>query len=897
MKKLTSNQIRQMWINFFIRKNHHKENSFSLIPKYDPTLLWINAGVAPLKKYLNGTEKPPFKRIVNIQKCLRTNDIEKIGNTSIHHTFFEMLGNFSIGDYFKKEAIDFAYELLISHEWFNIPKERLYITYFEHDKETYSFWLKKGIDKLNLISLRTNFWQIGEGPCGPCTEIFFDRGSKYDHRGKELIYEEITNNRFIEIWNIVFSQFNCEEHLKKDEYKPLPSKNIDTGAGLERLACIFQQTDTNFETDLFFPIIQKISFLSNCEYKGQKFFKIIADHIKSLVFCINDGAIFSNLGRGYILKRILRKAFQSGKKIGFSEPFLFKLVGSVIDIMNDFYPDLNKKKNLIEKMIKEEEKKFLFHLNNGEKIFDKIIKNNELSGENFFKLYDTFGLPQENILEYARNKKIKVDLERFNFFLQKQKDLSRNFNKNDINYSIKNKDFLFLNFKTKSEFVGYEEYEIQTQIIKVFDKGIVLKKTPFYATSGGQLSDEGLINDIYIKEVNKLPNGQFFHKIQNTDIFKKGQKVLAKIDIEKRQKTSSNHTATHLLIESLKKKIGQHVQQQGSWLNNEMLRFDFNHYENLSFEKIIEIEDQVNIWIHKDYSVTTHTILLKDLDKINDFFENEYFVKKKENLDQNLVRIVKINNISSQLCGGTHVKNTKLLKKFAIYSYEVIGSGIYRIEATTGENTSLFLAQKIKSLSIEENQILNKINKMKDFIFSQKNFFTEKISKFFDQNFLFVNNDNDSYRCIHNYKKYLIFLRKKLLILQKEFNYLKTKIILARANEFIPSKNEIQKELLIFIKDEKNDTNNIDNYMLQVLLEHLFDKLNVNFLCLCKKREDKLFFICKSKFLSINNFIKKLKTKINIKGGGNNHFGQGIITNINQIDEFLFNWRNFLHEN
>ncbi|WBL31398.1 alanine--tRNA ligase [Candidatus Phytoplasma sacchari] len=890
MKKLTSNQIRRMWIDFFISHSHFKENSFSLIPEFDPSLLWINAGITPLKKYFNGSLKTPFKRIVNIQKCLRTNDIEKIGKTSIHHTFFEMLGNFSIGDYFKEEAIDLAYELLISEKWFSIPKKKLYITYFENDKDTYFFWLKKGIQKSNLISLKNNFWQIGEGPCGPCTEIFFDRGVDYDIRGKELIIEGTINNRFIEIWNIVFSQYNCEKNLTIEQYKQLPNKNIDTGAGLERLSCIFQNVNTNFDTDLFIPIIKEISFLSKLQYKDQINFKIIADHIRALVFCIADGAIFSNLGRGYVLKRILRRAFLNGKKIGFSKPFLFKLVSSVINIMEEFYPYLREKESLIQNIIFKEEEKFLFHLKNGEKFFLKMINNDELSGKNFFKLYDTFGIPKEDILDYAEKMKIKVDVKEFDFLLQKQKDLSRNYIKNDsINNSI-NRNISFSNFDAKSEFVGYNKYDINTKIIKVFDEGIVLEKTPFYATSGGQISDHGLINNIHIKEVIKLQNGQYLHKMKKPFIFSIGQKVLAQIDVHRRFNISCNHTATHLLMESLKLVLGKHIKQQGSFLDNKILRFDFNHYKNISPEELIKVEDKVNFWIKKEYPVFIKFLSLKDIKENNYNLNNENFYKNKEYSEQDLFRIVDINNISSQLCCGTHVENTKKIKKFAIFSYEVIGSGIHRIEASTFENVSHILANRVKPLLLEEKKILQKINKMKDFILSKIDFFSneENILKIFNQELSSFIKNNNSYRYVQNYKEYLIFLREKLILLQKTFIKCQTKFILKKAKEFIPIK--IEKDLLILIEESEN----IDQNMIKILLEYLFDKLSTNFLCLCQRKKEKLFFMCKSNFLDLNDFMIRMKKEIKFKGGGKKSFIQGIIDDLSQIDQFLSSWRKFL---
>jgi alanyl-tRNA synthetase len=883
MKKLTSNQIRKMWLDFFIKKDHHKKDSFSLIPESDPTLLWINSGIAPLKKYFNGSKKIFFKKIVNIQKCLRTNDIENIGKTSIHHTFFEMLGNFSIGDYFKKEAINLAYELLFSNEWFSLPKEKIYITYFDKDIETYSFWLQKGISEKKLIPLKTNFWEIGEGPCGPCTEIFFDRGSNYDSRNEELIYQGIKNNRFIEIWNIVFSQYNCiNNDSNNKKFLELPNKNIDTGAGLERLACIFQQTNSNFETDLFFPIIKKISNLSNIKYENQESFKIIADHIKSLVFCINDGAIFSNNSRGYVLKKILRNALLKGQKLNFKNPFLFLLIPSVINIMKTFYPSLKEKQNIIQKIIKKEEQKFFNNLKNGKKIFFKFVENNKISGKNFFKLYDTYGIPKENILEYADKYKIQIDKNEFDFFLDKQKQISKkNYKKTKCN--IQKENPLFLDFKEKSEFIGYEQFEVKTKIIKIFEQGIVLEKTPFYAIMGGQISDEGTIDDIPVHKVIKLPNGQFLHQIKK-NIFQENQEVFAKIDIKKRKEISSNHTATHLLYESLRNILGFHVEQKGSSLNSNILRFDFNHYQNLSFENLKKIEKQLNKWIKEKHPVIIKKISKKNLSNLNNkFFNNKFFLKEENDFsDEKKIRLVKINDISSQLCGGTHISNTQELKIFSIISYEVIGAGIHRIEGAVGHNIEKMLKKKIEPFISEKQQLLKKIkNLIKNFLPQQQT--SENI---FNDNIFFTPN---SYDCIQNYKKYLQKLREKLGEIQKKVQKIKINKIIEKSNDFIPQK--IDKELLIIIEKKEKD---IDHKMLKVLIEHLFNKLNINFLCICLKEENNFSFLCKSKENNIKSFLEKINNQINIKGGGNKNFCQGKIINLKQIDEFISKWKTFL---
>jgi alanyl-tRNA synthetase len=867
MKKMTSSEIRKMWLNFFVEKGHYQEKTASLIPQSDPTLLWVNAGVTPLKKYFNGSEPVRFRNIVNVQKCLRTNDIENIGKTSRHNTFFEMLGNFSIGGYFKEEAIDLAYELLLSKRFFALSKEKLYITYFFQDLDTYRFWLNKGIDKNHLIPLATNYWEIGEGPCGPCTEIFFDRGSKYDLRGLELIKNDIENNRFIEIWNIVFSQYNSVLKTKRENYQELPQKNIDTGAGLERLACIFQDKKTNFETDLFYPIIKKIESLSGFKYQDDNntTFRIIADHVKTLVFGLGDGVILANDGRGYVLKKLLRRAFQKGKKIGFNKPFLYKLVPIVTDMMQEFYPDLKNKKIFIIQIIKKEEEKFLHSLKEGEVKILELTEDNKISNENFFKLYDTYGLPKEVVIEFTEQRNIKTDSDKFDFLLQQQKKLStKNPNKGFQNIK-KEQNADYLNFKTQSEFIGYEFLEVKTKVLKVFKEGIVLEKTPFYPIMGGQSCDEGTINNVAVSKVIKLPNGQIIHQI--TNVFYEGQEVVAIVDPENRQKKSLNHTATHLLNDALRKIFGEHIKQQGSSLNDKILRYDFNHYNLLSSDDLMQIENQVNYWIGQKYPVITKVMSFAEVQK-----NYVKFLEGKDYSDK--VRVVKIHDFSFQLCAGTHAKNTMDLKRFSILSYNSIGSGIYRIEATSGDNIKSAIEQKISSFVKEEQQILKKIEQDKKIINME---FIPKIM---------IN--YNSYKDIQNYKIYIQTLKQQQIAFKKEVFKKKTDIILQKANQFIPDK--IEKKMLIFI----DESNNIENNILKNLLEYLFDKLQNDFLLLCQKKNDGFILLAKSKTVSAEKFVNKINKMINGKGGGNKNFACSFSANLTKINELEKVWKTCL---
>ena len=433
MRRMTSKEIRDMWLKFFSERGHMIVPSASLIPKDDDTLLWINAGVTPLKRYFDGTEVPVSKRITNIQKCIRTNDIENVGVTRRHHTFFEMMGNFSVGDYFKNEAIEFAFTLLTDKNWFDIPKELLYVTVFPDDIDTINKWIEVGMIPDHIIKLSDNFWEIGPGPCGPDTEIFFDRGSKYDFDGKALEHFKNgdDNERFVEIWNNVFSQFNSEEGKMRSEYKELPSKNIDTGAGLERWACIFQDADSNFDTDLFMPIINQIEEMSGVMYDGSMPFKVMADHIRALTFALSDGATFENFGRGYILRRLLRRSVRYGRKLGLSGLFMYKLVDSVVSNMHDVYPYLKTKQAHVKALIMQEEELFNKTLLQGEKKLNELMNeasNKKISGADAFKLYDTYGFPFELTLEYLEEKGYTTDRSEFDEYMSKQKELSKNNN-------------------------------------------------------------------------------------------------------------------------------------------------------------------------------------------------------------------------------------------------------------------------------------------------------------------------------------------------------------------------------------------------------------------------------------------------------------------------------------
>ena len=574
MKYLTSNEIRLIWLEFFRKKGHEILPSASLIPQNDKSILWVVAGVAPLKKYFDGSQIPLNKKMANVQKCIRTNDIENVGLTARHHTFFEMLGFFSIGDYFKKEAIEYAYELMFSQVYFGFDLSKIYITYYPSDVDCLNTWLKLGIKKERLLPKESNYWEIGEGPSGPNCEIFFDRGEEYSTINIESgIINDIENDRYIELINIVFSQYNAKVGVKRCEYKLLPNKNIDTGAGLERFACILQNVPTNFDTDLFLPIVHGIAKILNVSYENQKNIKIIADHIRTITMAINDGAVFANEGRGYILRRLLRRALKCAYEMGTKEPFLSHIVEIVINQMNIFYDFASV--DIIKNLVYKEEVRFLATIDAGYKMLNEFKKQNTLAidAKTVFKLYETYGFPIELTKEFASENNIQIDEEGFFKLFKEHQDKSRDISDNYGNMGSQNQEYL--DFKNESNFT-YDSLTTNSKVIKVFSSGVVLDITPFYATSGGQVCDIGTINNYNVVNVIKLPHKQHLHVISHH--LNEGDDVVCNVDEKTRFETTKNHSATHLLHFALKHILGQHVTQQGSFVNHEVLRFDFNHF-------------------------------------------------------------------------------------------------------------------------------------------------------------------------------------------------------------------------------------------------------------------------------------------------------------------------------
>ncbi|HFU4011890.1 TPA: alanine--tRNA ligase [Streptococcus suis] len=719
MKNLSSAQIRQMWLDFWKSKGHSVEPSANLVPVNDPTLLWINSGVATLKKYFDGSVIPDNPRITNAQKSIRTNDIENVGKTARHHTMFEMLGNFSIGDYFRDEAIEWGFELLTSPEWFAFPKDKLYMTYYPDDVDSYNRWIALGVEPSHLIPLEDNFWEIGAGPSGPDTEIFFDRGTDFDPEniGIRLLEEDIENDRYIEIWNIVLSQFNADPAVPRSEYKELPNKNIDTGAGLERLAAIFQGAKTNFETDLFLPIIREVEKISGKTYDqdgDNMSFKVIADHIRALSFAIGDGALPGNEGRGYVLRRLLRRASMHGQRLGITEPFLYKLVETVGNIMESYYPEVLEKRAFIEKIVKSEEESFARTIHTGsqfaEQLMDKLAAEgkSEIDGRDIFKLYDTYGFQVELTEELAEHRGMTLDIAGFEAAMKEQQDRARASVVKGGSMGMQNETLAAIT--EESTFVyGQTALEASLSVIvadnertEAVSEGqalLVFDQTPFYAEMGGQVADHGFVKnaagDIVatVIDVQKAPNGQPLHTVELSASISVGQTYTLEIETKRRKGVEKNHTATHLLHAALHNIIGEHATQAGSLNEQDFLRFDFTHFEAVTAEELRRIEEEVNEQIWNAIPVVT---VETDIDTAKEMGAMALFGEKygKE------VRVVTIGDYSVELCGGTHVGNTAEIGIFKILKEEGIGSGTRRIIAVTGREA--FLAYRDQEDALKE---------------------------------------------------------------------------------------------------------------------------------------------------------------------------------------------------
>ena len=865
MKRMTSSEIRQMWLDFFASKGHMIEPGASLIPYKDPTLLWINSGVAALKKYFDGSVTPKNKRIANAQKSLRTNDIEHVGYTARHHTFFEMLGNFSIGDYFRKEALTWAMELLTSPKWFGFDLEKLYFTVHPSDKETYELWQKLGVNKDHIIFVEGNFWEIGEGPCGPNTEVFFDRGEKYDPNnvGVKLIEEDIENDRYIEIWNIVFSQYNAKSGLKREEYPELPSKNIDTGAGLERITCIMQNAETNFETDLFMPIINQVQKLASVPYEGNLVaYRVIADHIRTCTFALADGALFSNEGRGYVLRRILRRAVRYGRKIGINEPFLYRLVEVVGAIMNDYYGYINEKKDHIAKLVLNEEERFIKTLTDGEHLLlnqlEKFSDSKVLSGEVAFKLYDTYGFPYELTVEIAKEHGFSVDEEGFKKEMALQKERARSA-RGDAQ-SMKNQSADLIEFIDESTFL-YKETKVDAKIIALFKDGervdtlvdegeVVFDKTVFYAESGGQVSDIGYIEvdgvKIEVIDVKKAPHFQHLHtvKIPQGYQLEVKDKATLEIDVIRRNRIRRHHSSAHLLQKALIEVLGDHISQAGSYVDDTKVRFDFTHFEKVSSEELKKIEARVNEIIDLGLKVETEIMSLEEA-------KNSGAIALFDEKYENDVRVVSMGDYSKELCGGTHVDKTSDIGCFAIESEESISSGIRRIVGSTGISAYKLLKRKEELLEQASHQL-------------------QALS-------------------IYEVNDRLQSLISQSHSLRKEIEQLKSKNASLMVDSLLA--NALEKDgykLLVSVVDD------FDKDALGILVDQLKDKLGSSLVYIINKSADKVNLIAsatkdivKDKNIHCGKLIKETASLLGGNGGGRPDIAQGAGKDASKIDQVI----------
>ena len=703
------NELREKYLSFFESKGHLRLDSFPLVPKNDPSLLLINSGMAPMKKWFLAQEEPPRHRVTTCQKCIRTPDIERVGITARHGTFFEMLGNFSFQDYFKEEVIPWAWEFLTSDEWMAIPKDRLHISVYEEDDEAYDIWTKKvGIAPDHMVRLgkEDNFWEHGSGPCGPCSEIYFDRGPEYGC-GKPTCGVGCDCDRYMEIWNLVFSQFDADG---KGHYERLARPNIDTGMGLERLACVMQGVGNLFEVDTVQSVLHHVEHIANKTYgeddKTDISIRVITDHIRSCTFMVSDGILPSNEGRGYVLRRLLRRAARHGRMLGITRPFLVELVETVIQSSESAYPELREHDAYIKKVIGTEEANFARTIDAGMNILNNMIDGLEkahehlLKGLDVFKLNDTFGFPLDLTKEIAAEQGIEIDEEGFHAEMTKQKERARaeRLKKNisgwseDLFGALDAEPTVFTGYETLNDtgvVVALSDEETLTDAIATDEEAkdgvlVVLDKTPFYAEMGGQAADHGMLNSadcsLRVLDVKKTPKGYYVHTcVLESGIVKVGDHLNAQVDKEYCMAIARNHTATHLLQAALREVLGDHVHQAGSYQDAEITHFDFTHFSAVTPEELARVQKIVNDKIYESMNVTVREMPIEEAKKLGAMalFGEKY---------GKVVRVVDIEGWSTEFCGGTHVKNTAQIGGFKIVSEASVAAGIRRIEAVTGRN-------------------------------------------------------------------------------------------------------------------------------------------------------------------------------------------------------------------
>lgn len=856
---MTGNELREKYLQFFASKDHLVLPSYSLIPENDPTLLMVGAGMAPFKPFFTGKMKPPHPRITTSQKCVRTGDIENVGKTARHHTFFEMLGNFSFGDYFKREAIAWAWEFITKH--LEIPEEQLWVTIYPDDEEAFDIWTKEvGVNPKRVVKLEDNFWEIGPGPCGPCSEIYVDLGPERGCSDNCVLGCDC--DRYLEIWNLVFTQFDRDE---AGNYNPLAKKNIDTGAGLERIASVLQNKKSNFETDLIFPIIEYASKVSGVKYetstKNDISLKVIADHARSMTIMILDGILPSNEGRGYVLRRIIRRAIRHGRLLGIETSFLAGAVDAVITIFGNVYPELVEKQDYIRKVISLEEERFHTTLAQGIELLSKLIADlkvtgkDVLDGKSAFKLYDTFGFPWELTAEILEENKFSLDKDAFDAAMNEQRERARAARQENQRVSVPdltgiNVDSLKqdYNVTTAKVVLLWKDGKAVEQVHDGEEVGIILDTTAFYAEGGGQAGDTGMIETevgkVEIENAKKLANGTIYHiGIVVEGLIKVGDNVKILIDAEVKQATARNHTATHLLHAALKNIVGEHVNQAGSSVNSERLRFDFSHFEPLTTEQIEKIEQQVNEAILKAITVD---ISEKTQNEAKEMGAMALFGEKYGDI----VRVVNIKDCSVELCGGTHVNNVAEIGLFKIVSEAGVASGVRRIEAITGK------------LAYDKVNIVEKtLNKAASLLKSRNNEVVEKIEALLTQ----------------------------VKTLEQQLALANSKMAQETASELLATAIDVNGVTIVNAEVEIEDMDGLRN-----LADLLRDKLTVGVIVLgAKIADDKVNFVVMAtkdavaKGIHAGNIIKETAKVAGGGGGGRPDMAQAGGKNPEKITEAL----------
>lgn len=869
MQQMGLNEIRSKFLKFFESKDHYLKESASLVPHNDKSLLLINSGMAPLKNYFAGVEVPPSVRMTTCQKCIRTGDIENVGKTARHGTFFEMLGNFSFGDYFKEQSISWGWEFVTQH--LNIPQEKVWVTVYEEDDEAFSIWenqIKIPKERIVRLGKDDNFWEIGIGPCGPCSELYFDRGEEYGCDNPDC-KPGCDCDRYLEFWNHVFTQFDRDE---EGNYGQLENKNIDTGMGLERMACIMQGVDTIFDVDTIKHILNTIEKMAGVEYgKGEKTdisIRIITDHIRAVSFLVADGVLPSNEGRGYVLRRLLRRAARHGKLLGIKENFLYKLVDEVIKVSGEAYPELVEKENYIKKVIRIEEEKFNETIEQGMEILASYIsqlkQNGEtiLSGENAFKLYDTYGFPIDLTKEILEEEHLSIDEEAFNEEMNKQRERARSARGNMDGESWKEDPLSKLDSSVASTFEGYNELE-NSGIIKAIVKDneivesavagdkvvVVLDQTTFYPEGGGQAGDSGLLvnknEDIVVEVIDtkKGANNTIKHiGLVKSGMINTGEKLATIVNKEMRMASARNHSATHILHKVLKEVLGEHVNQAGSLVTPERLRFDVTHFEAITKEELKVIEDKVNDIILESLNITCENMSINDA-------KNKGAMALFGEKYGDEVRVVSMGDYSIELCGGTHLTNTSQIGMFKILSEGGVAAGVRRIEAITGRAVYNYLKEK-------EEVITNVCSNLK----TKEDGLSQKVTSLIEEN----------------------------KSLSKELHDMKTKMSLQAVDSVLDSKADVNGVNLVTTKFEGMDMNT-----LKEVADNLRDKLVSGVVVLANIADDKLNLVVTAtkdvvdKGVHCGNIVKAIAQVAGGKGGGRPNMAQAGAPDVSKVDDAL----------